>query len=95
MMHQINLLGPGRYRRGNTSSCPSDVVSAWPLWSWSPPYGHLRIREVRHEAQWTPMFNGTGQQFKLVNLILNFIKYTSKPKVYIEAYFTLCILPLQ
>ena len=95
MMHQITLLVPGRYRRVHPSSCTSDVGSAWSLWSWSLPHGHPIFREIHHGSQWPPLGDSTEQHFKILNLIIEFIKDISIPKVYIEAYFTLCILPLQ
>ena len=77
-MHKILLVGIGIYLRGHPSSCPSAVGSAWPRWSWSPYHGRPIIRELHHGAQWPPLGDGKGQHFKLVNLILKFIKYISK-----------------
>ena len=94
-MHHIPLVGPGRYRRGHTPSCTAAVGSACPQWGWSPSHGCPIICELHHRSQWPPLGDGTGQHFKLVNLILRFNKYISKPEVYIEAYFKLFILPLQ
>ena len=94
-MHKIPLVGLKIYHRVHPSSCTSAVGSYFSLWSWSQYHVRPIIREVHNEYQWLPPGDGIGQHFKLVDLIIKFIKDISKQKVYFEAYFKLCILPLQ